>query len=120
MSTHTQPVPFAVTPRRTDSAAVIAVAGEVDLSTASVLASAIAAETDTHPTALIVDLTEVSFLASAAMTVLVHAHQKHSSKLDFSVVADGPTTSRPLKMMGLDQVFPLYPDLDTALAAVTR
>jgi hypothetical protein len=52
------------------------------------------------------------------MTVLATAQQEHGESLSFSVVADGPTTSRPIKLMGLDQEFTLHADLPSALAAL--
>jgi len=37
----------------------------------------------------------------------------------FAVVADGPATSRPLKLVGIAEVVGLYPTLDEALATLT-
>jgi anti-sigma B factor antagonist len=57
-----------------------------------------------QPTALIVDLTEVDFLASIAMEVLVVAHREITPTARFGVVADGPGTSRPMKVIGVDNI----------------
>ncbi|WP_228001299.1 STAS domain-containing protein [Nocardia australiensis] len=100
-----------------DGATVLTVAGEVDLATASALEAAIEGILGGKPAALIIDLTAVSFLASAGMAALVGAHQRAGEATAIAVVADGPATSRQLKMTNLDQVFALHSSLDQALAA---
>ncbi|WP_194815536.1 STAS domain-containing protein [Nocardia sp. XZ_19_385] len=101
-----------------DGATVLTVAGEVDLATAPALETAIEGVlADKAAPVLIIDLTGVSFLASAGMAALVAAHQRAGDATTIAVVADGPATSRQLKMTSLDQVFSLYSTLDAALAA---
>ncbi len=99
-----------------DEATVLTVAGEVDLATAPALENAIDATLGGKPTALVIDLSDVSFLASAGMAALVAAHQR-AGDTRIAVVADGPATGRQLKMTNLDQVFALFPTLDEALAS---
>lgn len=101
-----------------DEATVLTVAGEVDLATAPALESAIEAALGGKPTALIIDLSQVSFLASAGMAALVGAHQRAGESTRIAVVADGPATGRQLKMTSLDQVFSLHPNLDEALSSL--
>ncbi len=101
-----------------DGATVLTVAGEVDLATAPALENAIEAILSGKPAALIIDLTAVSFLASAGMATLVAAHQRAGSATAIAVVAEGPATSRQLKMTSLDQVFALHSTLDAALEAL--
>ncbi|MEV0246700.1 STAS domain-containing protein [Nocardia sp. NPDC050712] len=102
-----------------DGATVLTVAGEVDLATAPALETAIEGVLAEAPRALIIDLTGVSFLASAGMAALVAAHKRAGTATTIAVVADGPATSRQLKMTSLDQVFALYSTLEDALAATT-
>lgn len=96
---------------------VLTVSGEVDLATAPALETAIDAAFDKARTgrdAVIIDLTAVTFLASAGMATLVAAHQRaHDTRI--AVVADGPATSRQLKMTHLDKVFRLHRTLSAAL-----
>ncbi|WP_039814600.1 STAS domain-containing protein [Nocardia otitidiscaviarum] len=99
-----------------DEATVLTVAGEVDLATAPALENAIDATLGGKPAVLVIDLSEVSFLASAGMAALVAAHQR-AGDTRIAVVADGPATSRQLKMTNLDQVFALYSNLDEALSS---
>ncbi|WP_280483215.1 STAS domain-containing protein [Nocardia cyriacigeorgica] len=99
-----------------DGATVLTVTGEVDLATAPALENAIDAALGSEPAGLIIDLTAVTFLASAGMAALVAAHQRAGDTTAIGVVADGPATSRQLKMTSLDQVFALHTTLDAALA----
>jgi anti-anti-sigma factor len=99
---------------------VLSVGGEIDLATAPALEEAIAGVLAEDPTALIIDLSEVTFLASAGLQLLVATHERIRESADFAVVAEGPATSRPIQLTHLDSVFALYSDLDDALAAVRR
>ncbi|POX85645.1 STAS domain-containing protein [Mycobacterium kansasii] len=112
------PTAFGVQQSQADHAVVLAVSGEVDMLTAPQLAEAIQTALAAGPPALIVDLSKVDFLASAGMTVLVTANAQVVAPTRFAVVADGPATSRPIKLMGIDSVFPLYRTLDSALSSL--
>ena len=95
---------------------ILTVRGALDLSTAPVLTAAIADSLHDPYTAIVVDLSELDFLASAGMTVLLEGHGAAGDVgKELGVVADGPGTSRPMKMMGVDQVVRVYADLDAAL-----
>lgn len=98
--------------------AVIAVSGVLDMLTSPQLEATISATVGKNPTAVVVDLTDVEFLASAGMGVLVSARDQSDGKYGFAVVASGPATSRPLKLVGLAEVVGLYSTLDEARAAL--
>jgi anti-sigma B factor antagonist len=98
--------------------AVVAAAGVVDMLTAPQLDDALRKAVANKPEGLVVDLTAVEFLASAGMGVLVAAHDAADDGTRFCVVADGPATSRPLKLVGIADIVPLYTTLDEALAAL--
>ena len=100
-------------------AVVVSVSGAVDMLSASGLSEAIATPAATAATALIVDLSEVEFLACAGMSVLIAAHARLTPAVQFAVVADGAATSRPLTLMGIDTTIALYRTLDDALRALT-
>lgn len=102
-----------------DGIAVLTVGGEVDLATVPAFEAAIAEALSPKPTALIVDLSGVDFLASAGLQALVATHESISKAADFAVVADGPATSRPIQLTGLDQILSLYPTMTEAMAAMT-
>jgi anti-sigma B factor antagonist len=96
--------------------AVLSVSGVIDMLTAPQLEEAISVSLTKTPSALIVDLTDVEFLASAGMGVLVGAHDQLPSDVRFGVVADGPVTSRPLKLVGIADIVDLFQTRDEALA----
>jgi anti-sigma B factor antagonist len=105
--------------RTIDSVVVLVAGGELDALTAAQLADAINTSLwDTQTAAVVVDLLNLQFLASAGMTVLLEG-QRTSNQLDkhFGVVADGPATSRPMKMIGLDQELNLHSTLEAALSS---
>jgi anti-anti-sigma factor len=110
------PIAFEVGKRQVDQAVVLSVSGEVDMLSSPRLADAIETALAARPAALIVDLSKVDFLASAGMTVLVTAQAKAEPPTRFAVVANGPATSRPIKLMGIDSVLSLYSTLDSALS----
>jgi anti-sigma B factor antagonist len=101
-----------------DGIAVLAVGGDVDLATVPALEAAIDEALVSKPTGLVIDLSEVGFLASAGLQALVATHNNVSESAQFAVVANSAATSRPIQLTGLDQIFELYPTLDEALAAV--
>ena len=106
-----------VTERWVDRVAVVSVSGVVDMLTSPKLETAIDVALGQQPAGVVVDFTDVEFLASAGMGVLVAAHDKAGSDVTLRVVADGPATSRPLKLVGIADIVSLHPSLDEALAA---
>lgn len=112
------PVTFEVGNHQVDEAVVLTVSGEVDMLSAPQLDAAIHTALAAAPAALIVDLSKVDFLASAGMTVLVTAQAEVAPPTRFAVVANGPATSRPIKLMGLDSIVTVYATLDSALSRI--
>lgn len=110
------PVACAIGEEWVGRVAVLSVAGVVDMLTAPQLDDAIKAALEKTPAALVVNLSDVDFLASAGMGILVAAHDLASPEVKFAVVADGPVTSRPLKLVGIADIVSLHPTLDAALS----
>ncbi|MEX7472139.1 STAS domain-containing protein [Mycobacterium adipatum] len=104
--------------RRVDDVAVLAVAGTLDVLTAPELEVRIKAAAATSPTAIVVDLGRVDFLGSSGMGVLVAAHEDLAPAVRVVLVADGPATSRPLKLVGIADIIDIFPTLDEALTAL--
>ena len=98
--------------------AVLTVGGDIDLATVPELEAAIDEALVPRPTGLVIDLSEVGFLASAGLQALVATHNNVSPSAQFAVVANSAATSRPIQLTGLDQIFELYPTLDEAMTAV--
>lgn len=99
-------------------AAVLSVRGVVDMLTTPQLAKAIQEALADAAASLIVDLSEVELLASVGIGALVAAQQDVGTVGRFAVVADGPATSRPIKLLGVDSIVALFPTLEEALADV--
>ncbi|MGV0873172.1 STAS domain-containing protein [Mycolicibacterium sp. XJ879] len=96
--------------------AVVAASGDLDMLTAPELKSAVEAALAKDPAGLIVDLTQVDFLGSAGMQVLMEAHnQVEGTEIRFAVVAEGPATSRPLKITGIADLIAMYSTVEAAL-----
>ncbi len=98
---------------------VVSVSGVVDMLTAPQLDEAIRAALEKKPAGLVVDFTGVEFLASAGMGVLVAVHDEVTPDTRFCVVADGPATSRPLRLVGIADLIKLYATRDEALSALS-
>jgi len=110
---------FEVRESWSDGFLVLSVDGDVDMLTAPQLSGAICEGLEKSPTALVVDLTEVTFLASIGMSVLVAAHEAATAlSVRLGVVAEGPTTSRPMRILGIDAILALHPTLDDAVRSL--
>lgn len=107
---------FTVDETWVDRLVVLAVGGSVDMLSAPWFTEAIESAVAKEPAGVIIDLSKVDFLASAGMSVLIAAHGDVDHSRSFAVVADGPATHRPLTLMGLDDVLPLYRTLGDALS----
>jgi anti-sigma B factor antagonist len=73
---------------------------------------------DVKPRALVIDVSDVDFLASAALEALVAARFTADAAMPVVVVADGPITRGPIEVTGIHERVIVYPTLDDALAAV--
>lgn len=109
------PAGFVVSEHWIGRVVVFTASGDLDMLTAPTLAAAITAAARHRPDALIVDLAAVGFLASAGMNLLVNAQEDLAPATRFGVVADGPATSRPLKVIGIDTIIALYRTLEDAV-----
>jgi anti-sigma B factor antagonist len=103
---------------RREGVTVLTVVGVVDLATSPPLEELLTQLIDEAPTALIMDLTAVSFLASVGLRILAETHEKVGGKGKFAVVASGPATARPIQLTKLDEFLALYPTADAALAGL--
>ncbi len=91
--------------------------GDLDMLTAPRLAEAVRASLAKEPSGLIVDLAELEFLASAGMQLLIGIHNEITPGVWFAVVADGPATSRVMKMTGVTDIVEVYSTRDVALTS---
>ncbi|KAA9158763.1 STAS domain-containing protein [Amycolatopsis acidicola] len=97
-------------------AAVLRVSGALDLALAPKLQQLVDRASRDHPRVLVIDLTDVDFLASAGMAVLVRTHRRHGATVAVRVVADNRLTLRPLELTRLTDELAVFPTLAAALA----
>lgn len=100
-----------------DSAAVLRVDGALDLALAPKLRQLAERAARLAPAVLVIDLTGVTFLASAGTAELVRAHRGRTSPTPLRVVATGRITLRPLELTRLVDELAIYPSLPEALSA---
>ena len=112
------PDPITTSVAHREGVAVVSIGGEIDLSTASAFEAAITGALDDDPPVLVIELSQVRFMASAGLRVLAAANEKASKSVQVAIVANNPATSRPIELTGLDKVMSLYLTLDDALSAV--
>jgi anti-sigma B factor antagonist len=99
-----------------DRIAILFVREAVDMLSAPELAEAICDALDKEPAGLLIDLTDVDFLASVGMSILIAAQEAADAlSLRFGVVAQGAATSRPIILLGIDATLTLYPTLGDGL-----
>lgn len=95
---------------------VVGLAGESDANTAGQLRGILETEAAKGSARLIVDLSAVRFIDSAAVHVLLDIWKSvrgHGAQL--ALVSPQPVVARVLGLMGADQLIPVYDDLGTAV-----
>jgi anti-sigma B factor antagonist len=102
-----------------DGLVVVAVSGSVDMLTAPGLAECLDSAMAKKPNGLIVDLSKVDFLGSAGISVLMKTRDTLGDSTPFCVVADGPTTHRPLTLLGINEMMCICRTLDDAVSKLT-
>ena len=100
------------------STEVIALEGEIDLHQSPHLKQQLAAVIARRPACVLVDLGRVTYMDSSGLAALVEAFQRLSNdggKL--GLFGLGQSVRHIFEIARLDQVFQIFPDVDTALAA---
>jgi anti-sigma B factor antagonist len=98
---------------------VVHVAGELDLTTAPVLVGelTLARAEATPPGPLVIDLTDVTFMASVGLSILIeHNRLCREVDVELHVVAGNRTIVRTITMTGLDGTLAVFATLAEALA----
>lgn len=102
---------------RANGSIVVSLAGELDLYNAHTVREALLACCDEGPDRLIVDLSEVKFIDSTALGVLIEARTRMPNRRGFLLAAPGLETRRALEISGLDRHFTVHESLDSAHTA---
>lgn len=91
---------------------VLSVVGEVDLSTSPQLDGAIIDAVDQGIVHLTIDFTEVTFLDSSGLSVIVKGLKRtREVNATFDVVTANERVLKVFSITGLDSVVTIYPDL---------
>lgn len=112
-------VPFAVQQEMLDDhIGLLAVTGEVDISTSPRFKEALLALIEDGVTDIVVDLNDVTFIDSTALGVLVGAVRRlHPLGGRLVVAAQAHAVMRPVTLTGLDRVFTVVPTREEAREA---
>jgi anti-sigma B factor antagonist len=100
-----------------DSSSVLAIKGEIDVSTAPELRDRLLAVAQTGGETVIVDLSEVTFLDSTALGVLVSGLKRFRAEGgDLRLVVTGRSVAKVLEITGLVDVFSIFDSVEAATA----
>jgi len=114
---HSTDVEFTATVHERDGRTIVAAAGELDVHTAPILQAELSDRSQQDRPALVVDLTDVGFIDSTGLGVLVTTlkHVRESGGT-LDVVVTSARVHKVFALTGLDVVIPLHETLDEALA----
>ncbi|MGW4211320.1 STAS domain-containing protein [Lentzea sp. NPDC004789] len=111
--------PISVQTIQIDLVPVTSVAGEIDMSNDDLVRREVHTQLGARPGVLVLDLSEVEFIGSAGINLLVQSQReavRHGTRL--AVVAPGGgCVNRVLSIAGVSEVLDLHHDLPSAVAA---
>jgi anti-sigma B factor antagonist len=110
-----QPVVAAV--EQQGKATIVRLAGELDLYNADEARDALADASEQDPERIVIDLSEISFVDSTGLGVLVAARSKLKNRRALLLAAPKPETRRALEISGLDRFLAVHETVEEALAA---
>jgi anti-sigma B factor antagonist len=97
--------------------AILALDGEFDLHTAPEVDRALDLILRRAPRRLVVDLSQVSFLNSVGLEVLLACHRRAAPQTDLRIVATTRSTWRPLQIARLHEILVIHTSRAAAVAA---
>ncbi|RJQ77752.1 anti-sigma factor antagonist [Pseudonocardiaceae bacterium YIM PH 21723] len=100
---------------------IVELAGEIDLATTDLLRWALRAAENLiippHP--LVIDLRGVTFLNSSGLGQLIECARRCAVlAVSLRLVADGNSVIRPINLLGLAPMLPVYADMEDAVLAL--
>ena len=99
-----------------DGTVIVRLSGEADITTARALAETLSSPAAGNPALLVVDVSGLTFIDSAALQVLVRTHRGlHSGGRRLALVSPGPAVRRILQLSGADKVIGVYASLADAV-----
>ncbi|MDH6565676.1 anti-sigma B factor antagonist [Streptomyces sp. SAI-117] len=107
--------PLKITTRDTVTGPVLEMAGELDYANVSELRSVLASLSLRKGQCLVLDMSGLEFCDSSGITALIAARgNAQAVEADVALAAVPPNTLRVLRIVGLDQIFTIHPDSETA------
>jgi anti-sigma B factor antagonist len=97
---------------------VVALEGELDLERAPSLKWALVDAIDAGKRQLVVDLTQVRFMDSTALSVLVGVNRGLAAGSRMAIVCTNGNVLKIFELSGMDGAFAIFPTLDEALGHV--
>ncbi len=112
-----EPLAFALIERPLDQHAdVVAVEGELDLTTAPRLKWTLLDALEAGHSQLVLDLSRCSFMDSTALGVLVGVNRGLDAGARLAIACSRPNVLKIFELSGMDGAFALFPTVDEALA----
>jgi anti-sigma B factor antagonist len=97
---------------------IMTVEGRIDSNTAAEFEDSVESALSNADGNLIFDLSKVDFLSSSGLRVLVTANKKSKSKSgELSICCLSKQARESLTIAGLDVLFQIYPDRETAIGS---
>jgi anti-sigma B factor antagonist len=100
-----------------DGAATVVLSGELDVATVPMLEAALLEQLQQRP-AVVIDLSELSFIDSSGIGALIQAKRTADGALRGVVVVGGSHVDRIFGVAGIAEALPLYSDRRAALDAI--
>jgi anti-sigma B factor antagonist len=97
---------------------IVALEGELDLERAPSLKWALVDSIDAGRQQLVVDLSQVRFMDSTALSVLVGVNRSLGQSARMAIVCVNANVLKIFELSGMDGVFAIFPTVDDALAHV--
>ena len=112
------PLPFQTSSTEVDGVRVIAVSGELDLSTAPDLEGPLDAAVDGGGTAVLIDLAQCEFIDSTGIALIVRAWQRLDGNGGggLAICCPNDQVRRVLGVSGLDRSIPVQASRDAGVA----
>ena len=115
-----QPAPFETSSEQIGGVRIIAVRGELDLSTAPALEGPLDAALGDGGSSILVDLSECEFIDSTGIALIVRAWQQltENGGSQLIICSHNDQVRRVLDVSGLDQSIPVHATREEGLAAL--
>jgi anti-anti-sigma factor len=99
---------------------IVELKGRIDNSTSAAVESRVTAALDASPSALVLDLSDVTFVSSIGLrALLMTAKRCRSQNVKFALHSVAPQIADVFEISGLTAFLPTYSSRDAAVAAVS-